>query len=118
REMAPLTAFTTIADYVRRPRYSYEPSLVNYAREADAVRAVPMGEGFIDYPAFLDGLHAGGYPREGWVAYEMGSPLAGGGGEENLARCARRFVSWMREHGYAADGAATGSERRSVSVVS
>ncbi len=117
REMAPLTAFTTIADYARRPRYRYEPSLVNYAREIDAVRAVPMGEGFIDYPAFLDGSRAGGYPDDGWVAYEMCSSLAGGGSEENLDRCARRFVGWMREHGYASGDAVAGAEGRPVSAI-
>jgi sugar phosphate isomerase/epimerase len=100
RVMAPQTAYTTIADYVRRPRYSYEPALVSYTREADVVRAVPMGEGFIDYPAFLNGLRAGGYPDDGWVAYEICSPVPGGGAEENLDRLARHFVTWMREHGY------------------
>ena len=86
---------------MRRPRSSTGPALVNYAREPDVVRAVPMGEGFIDYPAFLDGLLAGRLPADGWVAYEMCSPLEGGGAEANLDRCAQRFVGWMREHGYA-----------------
>jgi hypothetical protein len=31
----------------------------------------------------------------------MCSPLDGGGSEANLDRCARRFVGWMQEHGYA-----------------
>lgn len=102
RAMAPLTAHTTVADYVRRPRFAYSPDLVNYSPVPDVVRAVPMGTGFIDYAAFLDGLRAGGYPEDGWVAYEMCSPLEGGGSEENLDRCAQRFVSWMKEHGFAA----------------
>jgi sugar phosphate isomerase/epimerase len=101
REMAPSTAHTTVADYVRRPRFRYEPGIVNFTAEPDVVRAVPMGEGFIDYRAFLAGLLAGGYPQDGWVAYEMCSPLEGGGSEHNLDRCARRFVSWMRERGFA-----------------
>ncbi len=84
-------AHTTVADYVRRPRFRYQPPLVNYAREADAVRAVPMGEGFIDYRTFLRTLRECGY--QGYVAYEMCSPLRGGGSEENLDRCARRFWS-------------------------
>jgi sugar phosphate isomerase/epimerase len=103
REMAPLTAHTTIADYVRRPRFRYEPGLVNYTPEPDVVRAVPMGEGFIDYRGFLQGLRDGGYPDDGWVAYEMCSPLQGGGSEQNLDRCARRFVSWMQERGFATE---------------
>ena len=98
RTMAPYTAHTTVADYVRRPRFAYQPALVNYVREPDVVRAVPLGDGCIDYPAFFAGLREGGYPDDGWVAYEMCSPLAGGGAEENLDRYATRFVAWMREN--------------------
>ncbi len=100
RRLAPLTVQTTVADYVRRPRFRYLPSLVNYERELDLVRAVPMGEGFIDYAAFLGALREGGF--DGTVAYEMCSPLQGGGSEANLDRCARRFCDWMREHGFVA----------------
>jgi sugar phosphate isomerase/epimerase len=95
RQMAPHTVHTTVADYVRRPRFRYQPPLVNYAREADAVRAVPMGEGFIDYRTFLRVLGENGF--KGHVAYEMCSPLRGGGGEENLDRCARRFLEYMAQ---------------------
>jgi sugar phosphate isomerase/epimerase len=84
---------TTVADYVRRPRFSYVPNLVNYAPEPDAIRAVPMGEGFIDYRSFFAALDEAGY--RGAVAYEMCSPLKGGGGEANLDRCARLFLDWM-----------------------
>jgi sugar phosphate isomerase/epimerase len=93
RLMAPHMVHTTVADYVRRPRFRYLPALVNFSREPDAVRAVPMGEGFIDYRTFFRGLRDGGY--QGYVAYEMCSPLRGGGGEENLDRCARRFLEYM-----------------------
>ncbi len=93
RKMAPYLVYTTVADYVRRPRFRYQPALVNYAREPDAVRAVPMGEGFIDYPAFFKALKEAGF--QGHVAYEMCSPLRGGGGEENLDRCAHRFLEYM-----------------------
>jgi sugar phosphate isomerase/epimerase len=93
RRMAPHMAHTTVADYVRRPRFRYVPNLVNYAREQDVVRAVPMGEGFIDYRGFFRALREGGF--RGSIAYEMCSPLRGGGGEENLDRCARRFLEYM-----------------------
>jgi sugar phosphate isomerase/epimerase len=96
RKMAPYIAHTTVADYVRRPRFRYQPALVNYTRETDAVRAVPMGEGFIDYPAFFAALKEVGY--NGVVAYEMCSPLRGGGSEENLDRCARRFLRYMERY--------------------
>lgn len=94
-KMSPYIVHTTVADYVRRPRFSYVPQLVNYARETDAIRAVPMGEGFIDYRSFFGALREAGY--KGYVAYEMCSPLRGGGSEDNLDRCAKRFLEYMRE---------------------
>jgi sugar phosphate isomerase/epimerase len=95
KEMAPFLVHTTVADYVRRPRFRYQPALVNYGREADAIRAVPIGEGIIDYRAFFRALREIGY--QGYVAYEMCSPLRGGGSEENLDRCARQFLRYMAE---------------------
>jgi L-ribulose-5-phosphate 3-epimerase len=95
RKLAPYLVHTTVADYVRRPRFRYQPPLVNYTREPDAIRAVPMGEGFIDYRRFFAALKEVGY--RGFVAYEMCSYVQGGGAEANLDRCARRFVEWMKE---------------------
>jgi sugar phosphate isomerase/epimerase len=86
---------TTVADYVRRPRFRYQPTLVNFTRDVDVVRAVPMGEGFIDYRAFFQTFREAGYQE--YVAYEMCSPLRGGGGEANLDRYARRFLEYMNE---------------------
>jgi sugar phosphate isomerase/epimerase len=97
RRMAPITCHTTAADYQLRPRYRYQPSLVNYERQTPQVQAAPMGEGFIDYRGFLAALAEGGY--RGGVAYEMCSPLAGGGGAENLDRCARQFLDWLDKLG-------------------
>lgn len=94
RQMAPYMVHTTVADYVRRPRYAYVPSLVNYVRETDAIRAVPMGAGFIDYRSFFRTLAEAGYT--GSVAYEMCSPLRGGGSEANLDRCAKQFLDFLR----------------------
>lgn len=100
RRAAPLTAMTTNADYVRWPRYAYEPPLVNYRRvEPDFVRAVPFGAGFIDYPAFFRGLRDGGF--DGPAHYEMCSPVRGGGAAENLDRYARQYLAWLQEHGFA-----------------
>src|SRR5262249_42304178 len=61
RQLAPRMVHTTVADYVRRPRFRYLPPLINYAREAeDMVGAVPMGEGFINYRPFLEALAQAG----------------------------------------------------------
>jgi sugar phosphate isomerase/epimerase len=97
RQMAEVTVFTTAANYELRPRFRYHPAQVNYEALLPAVQAVPMDEGFIDYGAFLGALTAAGY--RGPVAYEMCSPLRGGGSEENLDRCARRFVEFMKGAG-------------------
>jgi sugar phosphate isomerase/epimerase len=93
KKLGPYIVHTTVADYVRRPRFRYEPRLVNYVAETDVVRAVPLGEGFIDYKSFFQALREGGFT--GTVAYEMCSPLRGGGSEANLDACARRFLEGM-----------------------
>jgi sugar phosphate isomerase/epimerase len=97
KQMAPHTAITTNADYLRLPRFRYQPALVNYRREEpDLVRAVKFGEGFIDYEAFFAGLKEGGF--DGIATYEMCSPLRGGGSSENLDAYAAHYVKWMRQH--------------------
>src|SRR5206468_3963198 len=47
RKMARMTAHTTIADYQLRPRFRYNPAVVNYTPETPLVQAVPMGMGSI-----------------------------------------------------------------------
>jgi sugar phosphate isomerase/epimerase len=95
RRAAPHTIITTNADYIRVPRHRYVPSLVNYERQSpDWVRAVPFGEGFIDYEAFFTGLREGGF--DGLAVYEMCSPLRGGSSLKNLDACAAKYLAWMR----------------------
>jgi sugar phosphate isomerase/epimerase len=97
KTMAPHTAITTNADYVKIPRFRYQPALVNYARlEPDLVKAVKFGEGFIDYEAFFQGLKDGGF--DGIANYEMCSPIKGGGSMKNLDQYAAHYLHWMREH--------------------
>ncbi len=96
RRMGPRMVQTTVADYERFPQYRYVPSRVAYERTLDAYRAVPMGEGCIDYDAFFRGLNAGGF--RGYVAYEMCSPVQGGGSLENLDATARKSLEFIRRH--------------------
>ncbi len=99
RRMAPHTAITTNADYIRLPRFRYDPAAVNYIRiEPDLVRAVKFGEGQIDYAAFFRGLADGGF--DGLASYEMCSPIRGGGGLANLDEYAAQYLRWMREQGF------------------
>jgi sugar phosphate isomerase/epimerase len=95
RKMAPITVHTTIAAYQKRPRYHYDSGVVNYAPLTPYVQAVPIDEGFIDYRKFLGAMRTGGF--RGSVAYEMCSPLLGGGSMENLDRYATRFLEFIRE---------------------
>jgi sugar phosphate isomerase/epimerase len=102
RKIARHTAITTNADYVRLPRFRYVPTVVNYERvEPDLVRAVPFGDGFIDYRAFFAGLRDGGF--DGIATYEMCSPLRGGGSVENLDRCATRYLRWLADNGFTSE---------------
>ncbi|HZT37244.1 MAG TPA: sugar phosphate isomerase/epimerase family protein [Bryobacteraceae bacterium] len=99
KKMGSIAVQTIIANYQLRPRYRYAPALVNYERLIPTVQAVPVDEGFIDYRAFLSALREGGF--DGVIAYEMCSPLRGGGSMENLDAYARRFLKWLT--GTAAD---------------
>jgi sugar phosphate isomerase/epimerase len=96
RAAAPHTAITTNADYLRLPRFRYEPAFVNYSRQhPDHVRAVEFGTGEIDYEAFFRGLTDGGF--QGLATYEMCSPIRGGGDQANLDRYAATYIRWMQE---------------------
>jgi sugar phosphate isomerase/epimerase len=97
RQMAPLTAHTTIANYQKRPRFHYQPDVINYLAQTPYSQAVPIEEGFIDYRAFLTALRDGGF--EGSVAYEMCSPILGGGSRENLDRYAGLFLKFIESLG-------------------
>jgi len=96
RRLAPRMVQTTLADYVRIDRFAYDPGLVNYRQlDPPALRAVPLGEGFLDLPAFFAGLRSGGF--DGYVAYEMCSPLRRGGSEANLDAAATVSLSHIRK---------------------
>lgn len=96
RRLAPRMVQTTLADYIRLERFAYDPALVNYRpQDPPALRAVPLGEGFLDLPAFFRGLKAGGFT--GYVAYEMCSPLRGGGSEENLDSAAAKSLHVIKQ---------------------
>lgn len=95
--IAPYVVHTTVADYARRPDRRYVPTvppLVDSVRE-EGIQAVPVGEGIVDYATFLKTLVQRGY--KGAIAYEMCTPLKGGGSETNLDRHARHFIEYMKQ---------------------
>ncbi len=95
RKMAGITVLSTIANYQMRPRYRLATKLTNFEPILPTTRAVPIDEGFIDYPAFLSAMESSGF--HGAITYEMCSPLRGGGSLENLDRYARRCVEFLKE---------------------
>jgi len=94
-KMKPFIVHTTAAEYVRLPRYHYEHTLTNFVQDGTLIRAVPMGEGIIDYETFFNTLKEIGY--QGYVAYEMCEVLDGGGDIENLDRTAKKFLEYVKK---------------------
>ena len=90
KRMAPRMVQTTVADYVEQPRYHLATQLSSYEQLPSYMRAVPVGQGFIDYESFFRGLREGGF--DGYVSFEMCSPVKGGGSLENLDATATRSL--------------------------
>jgi len=93
-KMRPFIVNTIAADYVNMPRYHYEHELTNYIAQKPIMRAVPMGEGIIDYETFIGTLKEIGY--QGYIVYEMCEVLDGGGSIENLDKTAKKFLEYVK----------------------
>jgi L-ribulose-5-phosphate 3-epimerase len=93
--LKPYIIHTTAADYKELPRFKYESENTNYVPQLSQIRAVPMGEGFLDYKTFINTLKEIGY--QGYISYEMCEVLEGGGSIENLDNCARKFLEYVRQ---------------------
>jgi len=94
-KMKPYIVHTTVADYVCLPRYHYEHTFTNYIQQETLIRAVPIGEGIIDYETFFSALKEIGY--QGYIAYEMCEVLEGGGEIENLDKTAKKFLRYVKK---------------------
>ena len=94
-KMKPFIVNTIAADYQVHPRFNYVNHLTNYKAEQPVMRAVPMGQGIIDYKTWFEALKEIGY--QGWVVYEMCEVLDGGGSLENLDKTARIFLDYMKQ---------------------
>lgn len=93
--MKPYIVHTTTADYAKLPRYKYDSDHTNYIPLEAQMRAVPMGEGFLDYKTFINSLKEIGY--QGYIAYEMCEVLEGGGSVENLDKSAKAFLEYVKQ---------------------
>ena len=94
-KMKPFIVHMTAADYVRHPRYHYDSTLTNFMKQEDAIRAVPVGEGIVDYETYFKALKKIGY--RGYITYEMCEVLDGGGSIENLDKTAKKFIAYMED---------------------
>jgi sugar phosphate isomerase/epimerase len=94
-KMKPFIINTIVADYVTHPRYTYINNLTNYQAEQPVMRAVPVGQGIIDYKNWINTLKEIGY--QGWIVYEMCEVLDGGGSIENLDKTAKIFLEYMKQ---------------------
>lgn len=93
--MKPYIVHTTTADYKELPRFRYEITHTNYTKLESQMRAVPIGEGFLDYKTFINTLKEIGY--QGYITYEMCEVLDGGGSIENLDRAAKKFLEYVKQ---------------------
>jgi len=93
--MKPYIVHTTTADYKELPRFRYEITHTNYTKMESQMRAVPIGEGFLDYKTFINALKEIGY--QGYITYEMCEVLEGGGSVENLDRAAKKFLEYVKQ---------------------
>jgi len=93
-KLKPFIVNTIAADYVTMPRYHYEHELTNYIAQKPVMRAVPMGEGIIDYETFIGTLKVIGY--QGYIVYEMCEVLDGGGSIVNLDKTAKKFLEYVK----------------------
>lgn len=94
-KMKPFIVNTIVADYVTHPRFTYVNNLTNYQAEQPVMRAVPVGQGIIDYKNWMNTLKEIGY--QGWIVYEMCEVLDGGGSVENLDKTAKIFLEYMKQ---------------------
>ena len=94
-KMQPYIVHTTTADYEELPRYNYAIEHTNYLPLESQMRAVPIGEGFLDYKNFINTLKEIGY--QGYIAYEMCEVLKGGGSVENLDKTAKIFLEYVKQ---------------------
>ncbi len=93
--MKPYIVHTTTADYEELPRFKYDSNHTNYLPSESQMRAVPMGQGFLDYKSFITALKEIGY--QGYIAYEMCEVLKGGGSVENLDKSAKAFLEYVKQ---------------------
>jgi len=94
QKLGDLIVHSHLTDFVRRTKYRYQPAIVSFEEDGEEFVGVPPGEGPTDFREFVSALKEIDY--DGWLSYEMCSPLVGGGSEENLDRYALQTLEYMQ----------------------
>jgi len=95
--LSPLIVYSTASDFVQREvAFHNAPSTFKMTGYYTLKRtlAVPVGEGQIDYQRYFRSLRSVGY--DSYMAYEICTPIRGGGSEANLDRCAKLSLANLR----------------------
>jgi len=92
--------YSTASDFIRIPNpvNTRVPGFLHYSIGYFILyekKTVPLGKGDVDYPTFFSNLKKIGY--DDYLAYEICSPIIGGGSEESLDRCAMESLMYMKE---------------------
>ena len=97
-DVGSLIVYSTASDQIGRPvSLHLAPSTFKMSGHYSLTRniAVPAGEGDVDYRTFFKALKAVDY--DSYIAYEICSPIQGGGSEANLDRCAKTSQTHLRK---------------------
>lgn len=92
--------YSTTSDFVQIPApvNTRVPGFLHYSAGLLVLyrkKTVPVGQGEVDYKSFLSALKRIGY--DDYLAYEICSPIGGGGSEENLDHCARVSLEYLKK---------------------
>lgn len=93
RETGKLMVHSHTSDYIRRPG-ALEYSSGGF-RRVETLETPPLGEGEIDYQTFVKLLREIDY--QGFLSYEICSPIVGEGEETNLDSYAKNSLQYMRK---------------------
>jgi sugar phosphate isomerase/epimerase len=101
----PLIVYSTASDFIRHEvAFHNAPSTFKMTGYYTLWRtqAVPAGEGQIDYRRYFRALKSAGY--DSYMAYEICTPIRGGGSEANLDHCASISLAHLRQAWQEAQG--------------
>lgn len=94
----PLIVYSTASDFIQHQvAFHNAPSTFKMTGYYTLMRtqAVPAGEGQIDYRRYFRALRSVGY--DSYMAYEICTPIRGGGSEANLDRCCTASLAYLRQ---------------------